>query len=45
MNTGKTVFSQIIEFLPLYEIHKCVQRYHGDYKVQGFSCYAWPLRN
>ena len=38
MNTGKTIFSQIMEFLPLYEFHKCIQRYHGDYKVQSFSC-------
>jgi len=38
MNTGKTIFSQIMEFLPLYEFHKCIQRYHGDYKVKSFSC-------
>ena len=38
MNTGKTIFSQIMEFLPLYEFQKCIQRYHGDYKVQSFSC-------
>jgi len=38
MNTGKTIFSQIMEFLPLYEFHKCIQRYHGEYKVQSFSC-------
>lgn len=38
MNTGKTVFSQVMEFLPLYEFRKCVERYQGDYKVQSFSC-------
>src|SRR3989339_2041651 len=38
MNTGKTIFSQVMEFLPLYEFHKCVQYYQGDYKVQSFSC-------
>lgn len=38
MNTGKTVFSQVMEFLPLYEFRKCVERYHGDYKVKSFSC-------
>lgn len=38
MNTGKTIFSQVMEFLPLYEFRKCVTRYHGDYKVQSFSC-------
>lgn len=38
MNTGKTIFSQIMEFLPLYEFHKCVNRYQGDRKVKNFSC-------
>lgn len=38
MNTGKTVFSQIMEFLPLHQFRKCVKRYKGDYKVQSFSC-------
>ena len=38
MNTGKTVFSQVVEFLPLYEFHKCVERYKGDYKIKSFSC-------
>jgi len=38
MNEGKTVFSQVMEFLPMYEFRKCVERYHGDYKVQSFTC-------
>ena len=38
MNTGKTRFSQIMEFLPLYEFQKCVERYQGNYKEQEFSC-------
>jgi hypothetical protein len=39
MNLGQTVFSQLIEFLPRYEFRLCVDRYHGDYKVQSFSCW------
>ncbi|MFH1061597.1 MAG: IS4 family transposase [Candidatus Omnitrophota bacterium] len=39
MNTGKTVFSQIMAFLPLQEFRKCVNQYQGNYKVQKFSCY------
>ena len=39
MNTGRTVFSQIIDFLPQHEFRKCVRRYCGDYKVQKFSCF------
>ena len=38
MNTGKTVFSQVMEFLPLHEFRKCVQRYQGDYRIKSFSC-------
>src|SRR5512136_396085 len=38
MNSGLTVFSQIMNFLPRYEFHKCVTRYHGNYKVQSFPC-------
>jgi|SRR3989339_435369 len=38
MNTGKTIFAQIMEFLPMYEFRKCVERYHGDRKILSFSC-------
>ena len=38
MNAGQTVFSQIMDFLPLRDFRKCVKRYHGNYKVQKFSC-------
>ena len=38
MNAGRTVFSQIMELLPLPEFQQCVQRYRGDYKIQSFSC-------
>lgn len=38
MNQGKTVFSQLMEFLPLHEFRKCVNRHRGHYKVQKFTC-------
>lgn len=38
MNTGRTVFAQLMDLLPLTEFRRCVDRYHGDYKVQTFSC-------
>ena len=38
MNTGKTILSQVMEFLPMYEFHKCVERYHGERKILSFSC-------
>jgi len=38
MNTGKTVFAQIMDFLPMYEFHKCVKRYRGNRRMRTFSC-------
>ena len=38
MNTGRTVFSQIMDLLPHWDFRKCVKRYHGDHKIQKFSC-------
>jgi hypothetical protein len=39
MYSGKMIFAQLMDFLPRYEFRKCVQRYHGHYKVQKFSCW------
>ncbi len=38
MNTERSVFSQVMDFLPRYEFNKCVNHYRGNYKVQNFSC-------
>jgi transposase len=38
MNQGKTIFSQIMDFVPLPIFRTCVEKYSGDYKVQKFSC-------
>src|ERR1700689_5092891 len=39
MNNGRTVFSQLIEYLPNKEFQKCVSRYRGDHYVKRFSCW------
>ncbi len=39
MNTGRTIFSQIMDHMPMHEFYRCVERYHGSYKVQHFSCW------
>jgi len=39
MNAGQSVFSQLMEFVPMYEFRQCVERYHGHYKVKRFSCW------
>jgi len=38
MNTGRTVFSQLMDFFPGYEFQVCVNRYQGDRYVKNFSC-------
>jgi hypothetical protein len=39
MNQGKTIFSQIMDFIPMYEFQKCVERYNGNYKIKTFTCW------
>jgi len=39
MNSGKTIFSQLMDFIPSYEFRRCVERYDGNYKVKSFSCW------
>lgn len=38
MYLGKMVFAQIMDFLPMYEFHKCVDRYQGNQRMRTFSC-------
>jgi len=39
MNQGRLVFSQIMDFLPMHQFRRCVERYRGHHKVQRFSCF------
>lgn len=39
MNTGKTVFSQVVSQLPIHHLRQCIARYRGNHKVKHFSCY------
>jgi hypothetical protein len=39
MNSGKSIFAQLMDFLPLKAFQRCVKRYKGDYKLQSFSCW------
>ena len=38
MPVGRTVFAQLMDHIPPYEFHKCVERYRGNYKFRRFSC-------
>src|SRR5213594_589672 len=39
MNTGRTVFSQLVEFLPHQQFQKCVDRYSGGRYLKNLSCW------
>jgi hypothetical protein len=39
MNVGRTVFSQLIDYLPGKEFQKCVARYDGNSRLRSFSCW------
>jgi len=39
MNSGKTVFAQILQHLSRYEFNKCVTKYNGNYRIRKFPCY------
>src|SRR5580692_8780740 len=39
MNTGRTVFSQLVEFLPHQQFHNCLDRYGGGRYLKSLSCW------
>ena len=39
MHSGRTIFAQLMDFVPAYEFRKCVERYSGNYKVKSFTCW------
>lgn len=41
MNSGKYVFSQLLQFIDRYEFDKCVEKYNGDFRTREFNC--WNL--
>ena len=38
MYTGKTVFAQVIDHLPMHTFRRGVARYGGNRKLKSFSC-------
>jgi hypothetical protein len=39
MNSGQSVFAQLVEHVPAHEFRKCVHRYRGNHRVRTFSCW------
>jgi len=38
MYTGKLVFAQAMDYLPLHTFRRCIQRYDGNRHIKRFSC-------
>jgi len=38
MYTGRLIFSQIMDFMPLPTFRRCVAKYQGDFNIKKFSC-------
>lgn len=38
MYTGKLIFSQVMDFMPIHAFRRCVTRYQGDRNVRSFTC-------
>lgn len=39
MHSGKYVFAQVMELLPVNDFNRCVKKYRGSYKVHHFTCW------
>ncbi len=39
MNSGKYVFSQIVDFLKITSFKKFVRKYNGDHRVRELTCH------
>jgi len=39
MNSGRTIFSQLTDFVSLPEFRRCVARYDGNRRIRSFSCW------
>lgn len=39
MNSGKYIFSQLLDFVDRYEFEKIVKSYNGNYRVRELKCW------
>ncbi len=39
MNQGRYIFSQIVDFIPNYQLEKLIQKYNGDYRAHELTTY------
>jgi hypothetical protein len=38
MYSGRLVFSQLMDFLPMHQFRRCVNKYQGNNRIRSFSC-------
>jgi len=38
MYSGRLIFSQLMDFLPMHQFRRCVNKYQGNYRHRSFSC-------
>ena len=38
MYSGRLIFSQLMDFLPMHQFRHCVNKYQGNYRIRSFSC-------
>jgi hypothetical protein len=43
MNVGRTVFSQLMDFVPYKEFRRIVKQHHGEHRVRRFTCWEQYL--
>lgn len=39
MNSGRTIFAQVLDHVPMHDFRKCVRRYQGNRRVRRFFCF------
>jgi hypothetical protein len=39
LNSGRTIFAQLIEHLPIHDFRRCMARYDGNRRTRTFSCW------
>ena len=39
MNNGRYAFSRLTDFIPRYELQKCINKYKGDYRTRELKCW------
>lgn len=39
MNSGRSLLTQILTYIPKYQFDKIIEKYKGNYKAQEFSCW------